>query len=105
MLLPLMLVVLISSQVHAGESWGAWPEGTDPKTIGKRLAVNLVERDKYMVGNRGGLQYPEACTAYGALRFADTTKDKELLDKLIARYQMIVTDKPETSDGKTLLQK
>jgi rhamnogalacturonyl hydrolase YesR len=104
-LLPLVLIGLLGTRASAGESWGDWPEGKDPKTIGKRIAVNLVERPTYMVGRTGGLQYPEVCTAYGSMRFADTIGDKELLDKLIARYAMIVTDNPTTPDGKTLLQR
>ena len=70
-LLPLLLIGLLCARASAGESWGDWPEGKDPKTIGKRIAVNLIERPTYMVGKNGGLQYPEVCTAYGSMRFAD----------------------------------
>ena len=86
-------------------SWGEWPKGSDPKEVGKRIATNLIERKTYMVGKNGGLSYPEVCTAYGSLRFANTTGDKDLLDKLIARYAMIVTDNPNTPDGKALIQR
>ena len=59
-LLPLLLIGLLGTRASAGESWGDWPEGKDPKTIGKRIAVNLVERPTYMVGRTGGLQRPDA---------------------------------------------
>jgi hypothetical protein len=59
-ILPFVLMALVCSRALAGDFWGAWPEGTDPKVVGKRLAVNLLDRgDKYMVGRNGGLQYPE----------------------------------------------
>jgi unsaturated rhamnogalacturonyl hydrolase len=105
LIVPVMLVGFICATARAADPWGAWPDGKAPKQVGKRLAVNLIERKTYMVGKNGGLQYPEVCTAYGALRFANTIGDKELVDKLIARYAMIVTDNPNTPDGKTLIQR
>ncbi len=103
--LSLLFIGSICSSLRAESFWGDWPKGTDPKEVGKRIADNLIDRKTYMIGKNGGLQYPEVCTAYGAMRFADATGDKDLLDKLIARYQMIVTDKPETPDGKVIPQK
>src|SRR5438067_1646721 len=99
------MLCLFAGSAMAGAFWGDWPNGCDPREVGRRVAENLIDRKTYMVGKNGGLQYPEVCTAYGAMRFADTIGDKSLLDKLIARYQIIVSDKPETPEGKTLLQK
>jgi unsaturated rhamnogalacturonyl hydrolase len=97
------VLVLVSQTALAG-TWGDWPQGTDPKDVGKRIATNLVDRKEYMV-KTGGIQYPEICTAYGSLRFADAIGDQALLDKLIDRYKPLVSDKPETPDGKTLLMR
>jgi rhamnogalacturonyl hydrolase YesR len=38
------------------------------------------------------IAYPEACTAYGSMRFAAATRDKQLMDKLVARYMPLTTD-------------
>src|SRR5438876_292536 len=71
-----------------------WPEGCQPADVGRRIALNLLDRApaKKAVG------YPEVCTAYGSLRLAGTLRDKELLDKLVARYASMLSD-----DGKHLI--
>ena len=98
------ILIAFTTTTRAQNFWGDWPKDADPKVVGKRIAQNLVDRPTYMVGVRGGLSYPEVCTAYGSMRFADATGDKELLDKLVARYAMIVTDNPNTPDGKRIVQ-
>jgi unsaturated rhamnogalacturonyl hydrolase len=55
---------------------------TDPREVGRAIATNLLARKP--TTRRVG--YPEACTAYGSLRFAGELKDKELVDKIVARY-------------------
>ncbi len=67
-----------------------WPANADPKTVGEKVARNFLQRD-YRVNNDGYIVYPEACTAFGALRFADAAGDRELEQKLIGRYAMILT--------------
>ncbi|HLJ79526.1 MAG TPA: glycoside hydrolase family 88 protein [Acidobacteriaceae bacterium] len=64
-----------------------WPENADPHTLGARLAARFVASDhlKPVVG------YPEVCTWYGALTFAEATHDTALRDQLIARYQQLLT--------------
>jgi unsaturated rhamnogalacturonyl hydrolase len=72
-----------------------WPAGTDPQVVGKRIAENLLPR----AIPKKPITYPEICTAYGSLRFAAATKDKDLLEKIVARYAVMLT--PE---GKHLIQ-
>jgi rhamnogalacturonyl hydrolase YesR len=60
--------------------------GTDEKTVGRLVVDNLLNRD-YMLYRDGGLHYPEACTGVGALRYAVNVGDKELLAKVVARYE------------------
>ena len=96
---------LLCTTLRAADFWGAWPDGCGPKVVGKRIATNLLDRTDYMTGRNGGLSYPEVCTAYGSMRFTDATGDKELLDKLIARYQSIVSDNGQTPDGVRLVQR
>ena len=63
--------------------------GSDEKTVGRLVVDNLLSRD-YMLYNGRGLHYAEACTAVGALRFAEYTDNKELLDKIISRYESML---------------
>lgn len=57
------------------------------KEVGLRVVENLLARKDYSLYRPGkGLHYAEACTAVGALWFADCTGDKPLLDRIIARY-------------------
>ncbi len=98
----LLLLCLFAIPAHAQDFWGKWPDKCDPKATGKLLATNLLDRSGYYLAKTGGLQYPEVCTAYGALRFADATHDQELVDKIIARYQAIISPNGQTPDGKQL---
>src|SRR5262249_36744139 len=76
------------------EYFGSWPEGTDPKEIGKRVAENFGARKFRFEATpaRGNyLIYPEACAWYGALTFADVTHDQALINKLAARFNPFMT--------------
>ena len=66
------------------------PPGCDPKIVGEKVAQNFLQRKIYR-NSEGFIVYPEVCTAYGALRFADVTGDKLLEQKLIERYAFILT--------------
>ncbi len=52
----------------------------------RKVIQNLLARE-YMLYVNGGLHYAEACTAVGALRFAEKAKDEALLKKIISRYE------------------
>ena len=95
----LLYVLALPSLIEAApDPLADFPKGSTPQEIGKRVAENLLSRP-YMttkaMNNRGSIHYAEICTAYGALRFADITKDKDLLDRLEKRYLPIVND-PDT---------
>jgi len=76
----------------ADDSWGTWPAGQEPTVVGTRVVQNLLDRPKLDgVSPRSGLSYLETCSAYGAVRFATAINNKDLLDKVIQRYQAIVT--------------
>jgi rhamnogalacturonyl hydrolase YesR len=84
---------LASQTVRADDYWGAWTPATDPKVLGTRLVDELLPREfPANYKNRGGMSYPEVCTAYGALRFEGEVGDKERLAKLIKRYEVFFTD-------------
>lgn len=64
-----------------------WPENADPHTIGDRVAAKFVASEHL----KPVVVYPEVCTWYGALTFAEATHDTALRDQLIARYQQLLT--------------
>lgn len=87
------LMVLAASAMLAGcavaqSPFSSFPDSADPRVVGKRVAENLLER-KFRVGPSGYIQYPEICTTFGALQFAAATGDKDLEQKLIARYDPV----------------
>jgi unsaturated rhamnogalacturonyl hydrolase len=59
----------------------------DEKMLGLKLTQNLLARDYMLYHGGKGLHYAEACTGFGALRFAENTRDKALIEKIIARYE------------------
>jgi len=72
--------------------WGLWST-TDPKVIGSRVALNLLGRRLMSStgGPNAGIVYPESCAGFGSLRFAQSIGDKDLADKIVARYATILT--------------
>jgi len=70
--------------------FGDWPEGQTPSVIGKRVANRFMESPHFNYGFPGNpifIFYPEVCAWYGALRFAEASNDKEILQKLIDRFE------------------
>jgi unsaturated rhamnogalacturonyl hydrolase len=97
-----LLVLLIITQFNMGIGFAqsakestdltTWPKGKSPQEIGKLVA------ERFVVTPHGGFSrpqpaksiiYPETCTWYGALTFAKLTRDKELLAKLVNRFEPI----------------
>jgi unsaturated rhamnogalacturonyl hydrolase len=59
----------------------------DEKILGLKLTENLLGRDYMLYYGGKGLHYAEACTAVGALRFAESIQNEALIKKIIARYE------------------
>jgi len=87
-LLTMLLILTISCK--AGTKLDD-VQNCDKKEIGRKVVENLLRRD-YMMYRDKGLHYAEACTAVGALRFAENTKDKELGKRIISRYEKFLED-------------
>jgi unsaturated rhamnogalacturonyl hydrolase len=69
---------------------GPWAPGTSPQEIGKRVAENFVARPHSNFNKTTppkSITYPETCTWYGALTFAQLSGDKELTEKLMRRFE------------------
>lgn len=73
-----------------------WPAGTSPQEIGKRVAERYAASD-YINLHRNPptptIIYPEVCTWYGALTFAQLTHDTDLTQRLIKRFDPLFGDK------------
>jgi hypothetical protein len=92
-LAPLLAVFLIAAgdaQSGRGKDFTSWPAGASPQEIGKRVAERFIATPHPNFGRStppGSITYPETCTWYGALTFARLTGNKELTDKLVARFE------------------
>lgn len=55
-----------------------------------RVVENLLSRQGYMRYGTNGLHYAEACAAFGALRVAEQTGNRNQLNRLIERYEVLL---------------
>ena len=67
----------------SGDYFVNWPAGMSPTEIGKRVAEHFVKSPHQDMRR---IIYPEVCTWYGSLTFAQLAKDKDLTDSLIKRF-------------------
>lgn len=69
---------------------GPWPAGASPQEVGQRVAARFIASPH---GNGASARpptiiiYPETCTWYGALTFAQLTGNKDLTTKLVGRFE------------------
>lgn len=87
-----------SSTAVETEALRDWPADAAPAQVGKRLAENWASR-KFQyetVELRRVVIYPEVCTWYGALRVAELISDAELRDRLIKKYDPLLTKEGAT---------
>lgn len=72
-----------------------WPKDADPAAVGKKVAENFLPRKfryETMPSKASlGVIYPEAIAWYGALTVAGLTHDVELRDKLVAKFEPLLT--------------
>ena len=98
-MIVMMSILLNLASAQAEDVLKNFPKDKTPEVIGNRVVENLLGR-KYMttkfLRNKGSIHYAEICTAYGALKFADLTEDRDLLLRLEHRYRPIVDE--EDSD-------
>ena len=79
--------------VSAQKSFKDWPLGTEPAAIGLFVANHYLAGPFANFGNPGppqSITYPEVCTWYGALQFAKASGNRELAEKLAARYEPLL---------------
>src|SRR5215472_18273871 len=78
------------------KEFSRWPAGTSPQEIGRRVAERYLQSD-YLNLRRTPptptIIYPEVCTWYGALTFAQLTGDSTLSARLINRFDPLLGDR------------
>lgn len=65
-----------------------FPVRANPALVGRKLSDRLLETKHQLYFDRG-IHYAEVCTWYGALRFAEVTKDEALIDRLRRRFEFL----------------
>ncbi len=90
-----ILILVGASQCMAvqPEEFSNWPEGASPAEIGKRVAENFVARKFDFETNpkRKYVIYPEVCAWYGSLTVAKLLKDQDLTERLIKKFDPLLT--------------
>jgi unsaturated rhamnogalacturonyl hydrolase len=67
--------------------FSTWPDGCSPREIGKRVADRFIATPHSAISKSTTITYPETCTWYGALQFAEVTNDKKLFQQLVDRFE------------------
>src|SRR6187402_956654 len=61
-----------------------WPKDMSPQAVGKRVSEHFVPVEHQYTPT---IHYSEICTWYGAMTFAQLTKDTDLRDRLIKKFE------------------
>src|SRR5579859_3918199 len=72
------------------KEFGKWPKGSSPEEIGRRVAEHFAAGPHTNFGRSTPpklITYPETCTWYGSLTFAQLSGDKDLTAKLVNRFE------------------
>ena len=98
-LLTFISSIGFSQQSRRVKELDAWPRGTSPQEIGKKVAERLASMPYQNFPNRAEppkhIIYPEVATWYGALTFSALSGDHELSQRLIRRFDPLFGDKSE----------
>jgi len=81
---------LLLSLTAQADDFGSWPAGKDPVEIGRRVTANFMPRPHMLLGRDPVIHYAEVCTWYGALVFAELTKDAALQTQLAQRFEPLL---------------
>ncbi|MCF8359080.1 MAG: glycoside hydrolase family 88 protein [Prolixibacteraceae bacterium] len=72
-----------------------WPPEKAPELIGQKAIADFFSRDDYWLVTTDEYQsihYSEACTGFGAARFANLTGNDQIIEKLTERYMKVIED-------------
>ena len=79
----------------ATPAFSDWPAGASPEQVGKRVAENFLARpfDFETNSRREFVIYPEVCAWYGALTTAQLSKNADLQQQLIRKFDPLLGEK------------
>jgi unsaturated rhamnogalacturonyl hydrolase len=93
----LMAVMIAASEMEPGQVTPAafqnWPAGSSPAEVGRRVAENFAARP--LQRPTGYIIYPEVCAWYGSLTLASLTRNLDLQQRLVHKFDPLLT--PEGS--------
>jgi unsaturated rhamnogalacturonyl hydrolase len=95
LLVGMVLAALPLQAQKQPKEFTKWPAGSSPQEIGKRVAERYLETPHSNFGRPEPppfVTYPEVATWYGALTFAQLSRDKDLDARLIKRFQPIFAE-------------
>jgi len=80
----------LPARMKSDSPFREWPAGSAPTEIGTRVAQRFLATGHTNFGRPtppGSITYPETCTWYGALTFAQLSHNKALTKDLVARFE------------------
>lgn len=94
--IAILFVSLLACAAHAKQKeFTNWPASSSPREVGTRVAERFVAGPHTNFGRvtpPGHITYPESVAWYGALRFAQSSDDKDLSSRLISRFNPLFGD-------------
>jgi unsaturated rhamnogalacturonyl hydrolase len=87
--LPAASAPLKARQAAGAEYFSNWPAGQSPAEIGRRVAENFAARP--FERPTGFVIYPEVCAWYGSLTLADLTRNRDLQQRLVHKFDHLLT--------------
>jgi rhamnogalacturonyl hydrolase YesR len=78
--------VCLLSCSTAKKDYFSFPAGATPEEVGKKLGMHFIPGEHFLHSDKW-IHYAEICTWLGALRFAETTGDKELTERLTEMFE------------------
>ena len=90
LVLKTFLALLLAVPFASGQQkyLGNWPDWASPEAVGKQVAEHFVTSPHQ---EPQWITYPEVCSWYGALSFAQLSNDKDLTAKLIERFEPLLS--------------
>ena len=87
-LTALGFIFVASAAMAQNKYFADWPAGTAPAEVGKRVAEVFIPTPHMEMNAHGplALHYSHVATWTGALQFASATKDKDLMTRLVDRF-------------------
>ena len=83
-----MILAAVRPTVAQSTDFANWPARSSPAEVGKRVAEHFVVSPHQ---DPRRIIYPEVCTWYGALTFAQLAGDKDLSARLVKRFDPLMT--------------